>query len=106
MADILIKGMEMPTSCEDCSIKSWDCEGYVCPFSGIDTLNIGRQRDCPLAPVPEHGRLIDADVLMEDVRQFIKENMLSRDDARELLEIIDDAPTIIPADKEETCTKN
>lgn len=40
--------MDMPNSCEECAIKTWTEEGYVCPFSGIPALNIGRQLDCPL----------------------------------------------------------
>jgi len=51
--------------------------------------------------VPEpHGRLGDLDKLNEEVRLLIKENMFSRDDARDLLETIADAPTVIPASKE------
>ena len=49
--------------------------------------------------VPPHGRLVDADKLMQEMRLFIKENMLSRDDARELLETIEDAPDVIPAEE-------
>lgn len=45
--------MKMPENCEECEIKSWDEDGYACPFSGIPTLNIGRQDDCPLVEVPE-----------------------------------------------------
>lgn len=40
--------MDMPDNCEVCPIKAWEEEGYVCPFSGIPALNIGRQLDCPL----------------------------------------------------------
>lgn len=40
--------MSMPNNCAECPIKSWDEEGYCCPFSGIPTLNIGRQINCPL----------------------------------------------------------
>lgn len=54
-----------------------------------------------LVPVPPHGRCVDADKLMQEMRLFIKENMLSRDDARELLETLEDAPTIIPAEEGE-----
>lgn len=60
-----------------------------------------RHRDCRLVSVPPHGDLIDRDKLMQEMRLFIKENMLSRDDARELLETIDAAPTIIPAEEGE-----
>ena len=66
MGDILIKGMEMPKSCCECAIKSWDGEDDVCPFSGISALSIGRQDDCPLVPVPPHGDLIDRDALIKD----------------------------------------
>ena len=66
---ILIKGMEMPKNCEECAIKSWDTEDYVCPFSGVSTLCISRQDDCPLIPVPEHGRLIDADALFAKIEK-------------------------------------
>lgn len=52
-----------------------------------------------VVPVPPHGRCIDADKLMQEMRLFIKENMLSRDDARELLETIADAPTVIEAEE-------
>ena len=50
-------------------------------------------------PVPPHGRLVDADKLTKEMRLFIKENMLSRDDARELLETIEDAPAVIEAEE-------
>ena len=63
---VLIKGMEMPKSCLECKIKSWDEDGdYICPFSEVVCLNIGRQYDCPLIEVPDHGRLIDADEEIE-----------------------------------------
>ena len=60
---VLIKGMKMPKNCCECPIKVWGYEGYICPFSGIEALNIGIQRDCPLIELPPHGRLIDADAL-------------------------------------------
>lgn len=50
---IYIKGMGMPKSCSDCKI--------FCglPYQLRDKK--GRRPDCPLVPVPPHGRLIDAD---------------------------------------------
>lgn len=60
---VIIKGMKMPRDCEECAIKSWDMEDYVCPFSGVSTLCISRQANCPLIEIPPHGRLIDADAL-------------------------------------------
>lgn len=89
---VYVKGMEMPTNCEECPIKSWDCESYVCPFSGIDTLSIGRQANCPLVPVPEHGRLIDAD-------GEIGVNVTMMPGGKCRVDLI--APTIIPAEEGE-----
>lgn len=48
---VIVNGMEMPKNCEVCDIKSWDNDGYVCPFSGVMTLNIGRQGSCPLGEI-------------------------------------------------------
>ena len=70
---ILIKGMEMPKSCLHCEFPSEDVNKELyCPFTGIECLNIGRQKDCPLVEVPQHGRLIDADKLKEHCQQEIQ----------------------------------
>ena len=65
---ILIKGMEMPPNCRQCSLylQSMDSERNVYENCAITakSYNWGlttRPSDCPLAPVPPHGRLIDAD---------------------------------------------
>lgn len=62
---VLIKGMEMPKNCWECSLSDVDDDyGRCCLFSGIACLNIGRQDNCPLVEVKEpHGRLIDGDEL-------------------------------------------
>ena len=108
---VYIKGMEMPKRCLACEWRDaeagGDCELMIrnpfktyteqykhCPFQVIS-------KRYSLVSVPPHGRCVDADKLMQEMRLFIKENMLSRDDARELLETIEDAPTIIPAEEGE-----
>ena len=73
---ILINGMEMPTSC------------YVCPFCDYVSARCDavkgnpytpesryekRADFCPLVPVQPHGRLIDADALIEDLERQCKE---------------------------------
>lgn len=73
MSDLLIKGMEMPKSCCACRLKMNcdDCEGFECVCLPLhtqigylnDLLTDKRRDDCPLVPVPPHGRLIDADEL-------------------------------------------
>ena len=58
--------MEMPTSCNECPLAklSPTGESLFCNY----TLSIvpwdGKPFDCPLIPVPKHGRLIDADALI------------------------------------------
>jgi hypothetical protein len=63
---ILIKGMEMPTRCEDCFCYRHNAE-YDYAYCNISSVNVrghgnARPNNCPLVPVPPHGRLIDADV--------------------------------------------
>lgn len=77
MADLLIKGMEMPTECLECPLKdcdnAWDF-GYT------------RPEDCPLVEVKPHGRLIDADALpIKDEWTLVGTN------------VIWDAPTVLEA---------
>ena len=71
---ILIKGMKMPENCCECDIRGYDANAgeEYCPFSQIECLSIGRQKDCPIkAELPaKHGRLIDADKLVEDAQFF------------------------------------
>ena len=71
---VLIEGMEMPENCDKCPLKVFDDDGDYCPFTSIWTLSIGRQDNCPLIEVPDgHGRLIDADELIEDLERQCKE---------------------------------
>ena len=93
---VYIKDMEMPT------------EGYIdvrIKCNGTASFAIANNpyfKAVEAVHVPPHGRCVDADKLMQEMRLFIKENMLSRDDARELLETIKDVPAIIPAEPAET----
>lgn len=100
---ILIKGMEMPTSCDKCPFLDYE-EGF-CFASGVNHesgwyestlcpggIKDGRHEDCPLIPVPKHGRLIDGDALAAKCDSPYWCVWLSD---------IDNAPTIIPEDPEE-----
>ena len=63
MADILIRGMEMPKTCGDCPLSALRMD---CKLTGRDISHDWMKRKipdwCPLVPLPEgHGRLIDAD---------------------------------------------
>ena len=102
MSDILIRGMEMPEVCAFC----WFClkkdDDHICGRTkeslGNFAFELSRGKDCPLVPVPPHGRLIDADAL--------KKKRHWTDDFYETeyveVEDIDAAPTIIPEEEGET----
>lgn len=69
---VYIKDMEMPETCEDCQFHRYHSHHeFVCVatplFYPMNLANSeGIRKDwCPLVEVPEnHGRLIDADALM------------------------------------------
>lgn len=100
---ILIQGIEMPKDDEILciEIKSNGCVYYNLDLSVNTIANATR--------VPPHGRLIDADELkakqQEDADLFINAYTLMeksrRDEALNAVANIVNAPTIIPADKEE-----
>lgn len=99
--------MEMPTSCDNC----WALDDYGdYPRCRITKEQRGynfpirqkRMNNCPLAPVPAHGRLIDADAYEQ-----LLYSLGNRDYRREKGSIKDAikflhsnyTPTIIPAEK-------
>ena len=102
MSGIYITGMEMPTKCGDCILdhkffKWLECNKHV---TG-DMIKDGRRSPaCPLIPVPDHGRLIDADAL-EYEEAYLNGHYELGDVEIVTREDIESAPTIIPADKEE-----
>ena len=77
---VLIKNMEMPLSCHEC------------PFLYVTNICDGFT-DCPIVPVPTHGRLIDADTCEPYFYDHLDDlHMIAAQNA------IDDMPTIIPAE--------
>ena len=116
MADILIRGMEMPENCRECRFAGFGgirCELNVCMFSGESQslLSYERMSKCPLVPLPEkHGRLGDLDAVCKDIvlyrdvetceaeRGNNTQHLERAYGANETLCIVCDAPTIIPAE--------
>ena len=97
---VYIKGMEMPTTCSDCHLCE-QTDYYASPYCRvsddddmmcINEIRAKRRDNCPLIPVPEHGRLIDADALMEHLGDVEYKGAVKR--------VLIQATTIIPADKE------
>ena len=98
MSGIYIPGMEMPTKCGDCILdhkffKWLECNKHV---TG-DMIKDGRRSPaCPLIPVPDHGRLIDADALEE---YFVNDPSCLT--IFEAIKKLQGLPTIIPAEEDE-----
>lgn len=65
---VIVKGMEMPKNCWECSLSDIDDDyGRCCLYSGIACLTIGRQDNCPLIEIPTpHGRLVDLDKMVDE----------------------------------------
>ena len=64
--------MEMPQNCPSCPFNSraWYENSHLCLASNRQitvNLSTGFDDNCPLAPVPPHGRLIDADAFFKDI---------------------------------------
>ena len=100
---ILIRGMEMPKNCDVCFMRD------ACEYS----MPLGKRlTDCPLVEVPTpHGRLIDADALVEillkviDINASIEQRNEATEQERRCLwwfeQQIGIAPTIIPSEEDE-----
>lgn len=108
---VLIKGMEMPNNCENCPAfeEVFDEKCRITGKSVNPHWSCLLQNDvyprpdwCPLIEVPDgHGRLIDANALFEEIYKAW-DITADASDCNVLMQLINDAPTIIPADKEET----
>ena len=112
---ILIKGMEMPKGCGSCPCGIYgDCDA-VTPRKKLTIKHrwSGDERPdwCPLVPVPEHGRLIDADAFKKYISVAFEKvapelsggySWLAKQLTEDLIKDIDDAPTVIPADGKDT----
>ena len=111
MADILIRGVSMPPSCAVCR---WNCDMLLSgDLNGFAEGAYTRHEACPLIALPEgHGRLIDANTVIEDWGFGTSCNTCKRDayqcqyhqtmTVMDVCGMIEDAPTIVPAEKEDT----
>ena len=95
---VYIKGMEMPTSCRACLYSRTDIRNVDwCVLTEKDL-----PCDCPLVPVPPHGRLGDLDRLESGLRLMAKYQYGERQQGiLGCCETIRLAQTIIPAEEGE-----
>ena len=109
MADIIIKGMEMPTrcfSCPMCDVENAEVNCAVSHCSYIEYREVDpkvaiqeRPSWCPLIELPPHGRLIDADALLAKENQH---HEYFSDEWYVETRTIENAPTVIEASEVET----
>lgn len=95
MADLLIKGVEMPINCLSCPLNSVRICRLLHRAIAID----GKHDDCPVVELPIHDRLIDADKLLIDIMDR-GIDQVQFDDYSEFCSAIFDAPTVIDASEE------
>jgi hypothetical protein len=109
---ILIKGMEMPTRCGRCDLRVKEADGdidyhYACCITAAAIDNLGEKMDdCPLAPVPPHGRCIDADANIAVMRRVLDAPYTSRgtiDTAmlKACIKMFEEAPTVLEPEEGE-----
>ena len=122
---VLIKGMEMPKTCEECALgDSLHCQVLPSvPALWAEYTNAIREKrlhsDCPLVSVPPHGDLIDREKLYEQTANWEAQALdltlkyrpeEDRDEWRWWSAVLKertafkfdvvDAPTVIPAEEE------
>ena len=99
MAGLYIPDMQMPTDCSRKGCHNFACvaaynTGMICTILNQYVEPNKQNAKCPLHFVPDHGRLIDGDALI----QTLNDDGIKYDSA--VNHRIMYAPTIIPADKE------
>lgn len=101
MSGVYIPGMKVPESCFDCQFmygRKYCLVNRKIEFTDPEYSELkGRYDGCPLIPVPDHGRLGDLDALKKNAYPF---PCAIGTEWAVTLRQINDAPTIIPADKE------
>jgi len=103
---VYIKGMKMPTKCIICPLEMYGyCLANDKKNVGKSVVDFVKDEDCPLIPIPPHGRLIDADALEvhdgwmnEDRERNVQQTHITFVYSNDIV----NAPTIIEAEGEQT----
>lgn len=100
---VYIKGIETPKICGQCQIKlGIDCELW----RHVRSVSLDRHKDCPLVPVPPHGRLIDAkyirDAIIQKWMDKAGDSHMYKCGMEDAYEVIRNAPTVVQAEEGET----
>ena len=96
MSSIIVKGMKMPSNCAHCICANDDTRYCAAAHEYIPML--GKPDFCPLVALPDkHGRLVDADALIEDVDGDLTDSIAEG----RAIEKIMEAKTVIEAEDNE-----
>ena len=106
MADILIKGMDMPKNCSKC--RFWCICNLLNEYKDYESIlrderigkNGTRHEGCPLVEVKPHGRLIDADKLkqvMDDATENDKDKPFYKMMYSYVIQVLAESPTALEA---------
>ena len=98
MADILIRGMEMPKGCAECKLNSDTICVLINGCIYDESNGSNRRQDCPLYELPEHGDLISKDDAMNAILGEPPEAHYPSWYAS----IVNEIPAIVPSNKEGT----
>lgn len=107
MSGIYIPGMKLPKGCATCPYcdRAWNkpkCKAKSVQGRFMEQrLNLDRTRQkwCPLVPVPDHGRLIDADETLAEAKRLSGPVTGDGWDNYGVYALIERQKTIVPADK-------
>ena len=116
---IVIPNMEMPKSCCDCNFcilresifgeQYYECVAHknIDDYVKMNIEDVGKNhKTCPLVELPKHGRLIDADKTLDELREYLQSVLSHEPDiANRIYEIICDAPTVLEASEENEMSK-
>lgn len=93
---VLIKDMKMPSNCQNCFASDYECR--FCRVTKEYIPMLGKPKFCPLVELSDHGDLIDAEEQMRLMRACEYDTY---DDYNRAFDMLDNAPTIIPAERNE-----
>ena len=103
---VLIKGMEMPKSCDDCKLKEATASWWICDITSnmneSEYYADKRPSNCPLIEIPTpHGRLIDADALQLEAYNMMFRGYADDRDVAFVNFNLQKAPTIIESETDD-----
>lgn len=93
---ILIKGEKMPKSCGECPCICLNWSDIGCAITASRTNDVdSRLPDCPLVEIPPYSKLIDANMVYQELLPY------SNSFRKSVLKVIENIPTVIESEEQE-----